>query len=145
MPQNLKVVYYVEPNAAALARHAAQFLVEQAEQAVAARGQARIAVSGGSTPKAAFEPSPITASPGGTGCRGTSSISTGSTSAAFRPDDPDSNYRMTREALLDHVPLKPEQIHRIEGELEPDDAAAKYEAELSMASASRARNCRAST
>ena len=46
------------------------------------------------------------------------------------PDDPDSNYRMTREALLDHVPLKPEQIHRMEGELEPDDAAARYEAEL---------------
>jgi 6-phosphogluconolactonase len=46
------------------------------------------------------------------------------------PDDPDSNYRMTREALLDHVPLKPEQIHRMEGELEPEDAAAKYEAEL---------------
>jgi 6-phosphogluconolactonase len=46
------------------------------------------------------------------------------------PDDPDSNYRMTREALLDHVPLKPEQIHRIEGELEPEAAAARYEAEL---------------
>ena len=46
------------------------------------------------------------------------------------PDDAESNYRMTREALLDHVPLKPEQIHRMEGELEPDDAAAQYEAEL---------------
>jgi 6-phosphogluconolactonase len=37
---------------------------------------------------------------------------------------------MTREAMLDHVPLKPEQIHRIEGELEPETAAARYEAEL---------------
>ncbi len=46
------------------------------------------------------------------------------------PDDADSNYRMTREALLDHVPLKPEQIHRMEGELEPEEAAARYEAEL---------------
>ena len=36
------------------------------------------------------------------------------------PDDPDCNYRMTREAMLDHVPLKPEQIHRMEGELEPE-------------------------
>jgi 6-phosphogluconolactonase len=46
------------------------------------------------------------------------------------PDDAESNYRMTREALLDHVPLKPEQIHRIEGELEPEAAAARYESEL---------------
>ena len=48
------------------------------------------------------------------------------------PDHPDSNYRMTREAMLDHVhvPLAPEQIHRIEGELEPEAAAARYEAEL---------------
>ena len=46
------------------------------------------------------------------------------------PDDPDSNYRMTREAMLDHVPLKPEQIHRMEGELEPEATAARYESEL---------------
>jgi 6-phosphogluconolactonase len=37
---------------------------------------------------------------------------------------------MTREALLDHVPLRPGQIHRIEGELEPEAAAARYESEL---------------
>jgi hypothetical protein len=37
---------------------------------------------------------------------------------------------MTREALLDHVPLAPEQIHRIEGELKPEAAADKYESEL---------------
>ncbi|MGB6721505.1 MAG: 6-phosphogluconolactonase, partial [Terracidiphilus sp.] len=46
------------------------------------------------------------------------------------PGHPDSNYRMTREALLDHVPLAPEKIHRMEGELEPEAAAARYEAEL---------------
>ena len=54
MPHNLKIVYSVEPDAAALARRAAEFFVVEAERAVAARGQARIAISGGSTPKAAF-------------------------------------------------------------------------------------------
>ena len=49
---------------------------------------------------------------------------------AVPPEDADSNYRMTREALLDHVPLRPEQIHRMEGELEPEVAAARYESEL---------------
>ncbi len=46
------------------------------------------------------------------------------------PDNDESNYRMTREALLDHVPLRAEQIHRMEGELDPDVAAARYESEL---------------
>jgi 6-phosphogluconolactonase len=46
------------------------------------------------------------------------------------PDDNDSNFRMTREALLDHVPLHPDQVHRIEGELDPETAAARYESEL---------------
>ena len=36
----------------------------------------------------------------------------------------------TREAMLDHVPLKPEQVHRMQGELEPQAAAARYESEL---------------
>jgi len=46
------------------------------------------------------------------------------------PDNADSNYRMTRETLLDEVPLRPEQIHRIEGELDPEVAASRYESEL---------------
>jgi 6-phosphogluconolactonase len=46
------------------------------------------------------------------------------------PEAAESNYRMTRMALLDHVPMRAEQIHRIEGELEPEAAAARYESEL---------------
>ncbi len=46
------------------------------------------------------------------------------------PDHPDSNYRMTREAMLDKVPLPPAQVFRIEGELEPDATAARYESTL---------------
>lgn len=130
MPQNLKIVYFVEPNATALARRAAEFFIAGVEQAVAARGVARIAISGGSTPKAAF---------GALAERGEEWHERMPwekldlwwvDERCVPPDHRDSNYRMTREALLDHVPLKPEQIHRMEGELEPDDAAAKYEAEL---------------
>ena len=43
-------------------------------------------------------------------------------SAALPPEDAESNYRMTREALLSKVPLPAEQIHRMEGELEPEEA-----------------------
>jgi 6-phosphogluconolactonase len=41
------------------------------------------------------------------------------------PDHPDSNYRMAREALLDRV--APATVHRIAGELGPDEAAAAYD------------------
>ncbi|MDQ6926728.1 MAG: 6-phosphogluconolactonase, partial [Candidatus Eremiobacteraeota bacterium] len=46
------------------------------------------------------------------------------------PDSPDSNYRMAREALLARVPVPGAQVYRIEGEREPEDAAARYEALL---------------
>lgn len=42
------------------------------------------------------------------------------------PDDPGSNYAAARDALLDHVAIPPENIHRIRGELSPDEAAADY-------------------
>lgn len=130
MARKLRINYYVEPDAAALARRAAQYLVEMVAEAVDARGQARIAVSGGSTPKAAFQ---LLADP----------------HQPFRgrmpwdqldlywvdertvpPDNAESNYHMTRETLLSHVPLPASQVHRMEGELEPEVAAARYESEL---------------
>ena len=40
------------------------------------------------------------------------------------PDHPDSNYRMAREALLDEV--APATVHRIPGELGPDEGAEAY-------------------
>ena len=130
MPQKLKIVYYVEPDAAALARRAAQYFVETAERAVAARGRARIAISGGSTPKAAFALLADPAQPWRARMPWERIDLWWVDERCVPPDHPDSNYSMTREAMLDHVPLKPEQIHRMEGELEPEAAAARYEAEL---------------
>jgi 6-phosphogluconolactonase len=40
------------------------------------------------------------------------------------PDHPDSNYKMAREALLDQV--APATVHRMAGELGPDEGAAEY-------------------
>ena len=46
------------------------------------------------------------------------------------PDNPQSNYRMARETLLDAVPIPVSNIHRIRGEEDPEKAAAAYEKEL---------------
>ena len=45
------------------------------------------------------------------------------------PDDERSNYRLAREALLDRLE-RPPAVHRIRGELEPEEAAEAYQGEL---------------
>jgi 6-phosphogluconolactonase len=46
------------------------------------------------------------------------------------PDHEESNYRMARQALLDHVPLAADHVHRVLGERAPVEAAAAYETVL---------------
>jgi 6-phosphogluconolactonase len=130
MPKKLRIKYYVEPDPSALARRAAQYFVEMAGEAVAGRGRARIAISGGSTPKAAFQLLADPSQPWRWRMPWENLDLYWVDERAVPPDHADSNYRMTREALLDHVPLKPCQIHRMEGELDPEAAAARYESEL---------------
>jgi 6-phosphogluconolactonase len=130
MSEKIEVSYYVDATPEAVNRRAAQYFVDGIRSAAGARGKARIAISGGNTPKHTFE---LLAEP----------------SEPYReqipweklelywvdercvpPDHPDSNYRMTREALLDRVPLDQSQIFRIQGELEPEEAAAEYEFDI---------------
>jgi 6-phosphogluconolactonase len=50
------------------------------------------------------------------------------------PDDPASNYRMAYDSLLSRVPVEPESVHRMPGELEDATAAAReYESVLPAA------------
>ena len=127
MAAKLRIEYIVEPDAAALARRTAQHFVEVAEQATARSGRARIAISGGSSPKAAFQLLADPSQPWLKRMPWDKLELYWVDERTVPPDDPESNYRMTREAMLDHVPLKPEQVHRMEGELEPEVAAARYE------------------
>jgi 6-phosphogluconolactonase len=118
----------VYPDRASLARAAAEHFVTRASEAVATRGLFTVALSGGSTPRSTYallaskEFAPRVDWPrvhvfwGDERC--------------VPPDHTDSNYRMAREALLDKVPIPAQNVHRIQGELPPDQAAAAYRAEL---------------
>jgi len=46
------------------------------------------------------------------------------------PDDPESNYGMTKKHLLEKIKIPEENLHRILGELDPASAAEQYEKEL---------------
>ncbi len=130
MSRKLRINYYVEADADALARRTAQYFVEMAAEAVDAAGQARIALSGGSTPRAVFE----LLADRRQKWRGAMPWDRLNLywvdERTVPPDHPDSNYRMAREAMLNHVPLPADQIHRMEGELDPEAAASRYESEL---------------
>jgi 6-phosphogluconolactonase len=130
MPRKLSIKYYVEPDAAALARRSAQYFAEMIEEAVADRGRARIAISGGSTPRAAFELLADSHQPWRARVPWESLELYWVDERNVSPDHAESNYRMTREALLEKVPIDSSQLHRIEGELDPEAAAARYESEL---------------
>jgi 6-phosphogluconolactonase len=86
-----------------------------------------VALSGGSTPRAAFE---RLAAMDLDWSRCTLWFGD---DRAVPPDDENSNYRMAREALLDPLGSGAPQVHRIEGELGADEAAERYESELRTA------------
>ncbi|HTD56757.1 MAG TPA: 6-phosphogluconolactonase [Silvibacterium sp.] len=130
MAKKIAVEYRVYDTPDALSRAAADHFLETAQAAVASRGKARIAVSGGHTPKTTFE---LLANPAErylTAMPWAQIELFWVDERCVPPDHPDSNYRMTREAMLDKVPIKSGQVFRIEGELEPDAGAARYESTI---------------
>lgn len=130
MPRPVTVTYRTSSTPAAVAQAAAQFFTEAAVKAVQTRGRARIAISGGTTPKAMFQLLADPAQPFLKQVPWDKLDLYWVDERCVPPASADSNYRMTNEALLSKVPLDPERIHRMEGELEPEAAAARYESTI---------------
>ena len=130
MPRSVSVTYKVWPTPAEVAAAAAEMFAASASAAVAARGVARIAVSGGTTPKTMFALLADKSQPYFARVPWEKLHLFWVDERCVGPTDPDSNYRMTNEALLTKVPLPVAQVHRMAGELEPEVAAAQYEALL---------------
>jgi 6-phosphogluconolactonase len=125
--KRLAVKYRVYRDGEELARAAAAHFKTRVDEAVAKRGRARVAISGGSTPKRTFALLADKNEPYGKDIPWDKVELFWVDERSVGPEDADSNYRMTKEELLSKVPLKPENIHRIHGELDPEEAAAKYE------------------
>ncbi|NSW94812.1 MAG: 6-phosphogluconolactonase [Bacteroidales bacterium] len=53
------------------------------------------------------------------------------------PENPESNYGMTRKALLDKIKIPSHNIHRIRGEANPSSEASRYSREISSFTGSR--------
>ncbi len=131
MADRVHVTYRVSRDHAHLAQLAAEHFADRVAQAVGKRGRARVAISGGNTPKDTF--SLLSAEPFKDRIAWDKLELFFVDERAVGPDDPDSNYRMTREHLLSRVPIAPENVHRIEGERDPQEAAALYESAIRAA------------
>lgn len=109
----------------ALARHVAGWMTEAA---LAAAGDFRICLSGGSTPRRLYE---TLASAEFVGKFPWQSVSWYWGDERFVPyDHPESNYRMAREAMLARAPVPAANIHPMPVAGAPDDAARHYEHRL---------------
>src|SRR6476646_2930622 len=115
----------VLPDPLALAHHVAAWMTQAA---LASQGPFRVSLSGGSTPKTLYG---LLASaefrsrfpwPRVSGYWGDERF--------VPPDHPESNYRMTREAMLAKAPVPPENIHPIPTDGTAEDAARRYERTL---------------
>jgi 6-phosphogluconolactonase len=113
----------------ALMRGAADELVPAAQAAAGERGRFTWALGGGSTPRALYRL--LASDPYRERMPWNAIHFFWGDERHVPPDHPDSNFRMAREAMLDAVPVPPENIHRVPAE-EPDAerAAAEYEAAL---------------
>jgi 6-phosphogluconolactonase len=90
-----------------------------------------VSLSGGSTPKALYE---LLASDEFRGRFPWHRVSWYWGDERFVPyDHPDSNYRMTREAMLAKVPVPPPNIHPVPVDGSPQEAAQRYERTLQEA------------
>lgn len=130
MPKKIQVHYRVEANREAMSVTAADWVASAVESAVRARGVARIAISGGGAPKRMFE---LLADPGHpfrTRIDWKRLLVFFVDERCVPPDSPDSNFRLANETFLSKVPLPKENVIRMEGELEPEEAAARYESAI---------------
>lgn len=111
-----------------LAQAAAEYVLECYREAIAAHGDFAIALSGGSTPRVLFQ---LLIAPAYARQIDWSQVQVfWGDERSVPPDHADSNYRMAKEALLDHVSLPSANIHRMLTEQTPEQAAHAYEQTL---------------
>jgi len=112
------------PDPQTVAERAAAHVARELARARAERGVAHLALSGGTTPGSTYE------------------LLAGMPDAlvdceiwfaderCVAPDDASSNYRLARETMLERARIPATRIHRMYGELGPDEGASRYAQEL---------------
>ena len=112
----------------ALSTAAAGRFVEILLERHASGGRCTVALSGGSTPRHVYELLGTEAYRGQVDWARLHVFWTDE--RCVPPTDSDSNYKMARDLLLSAVPLPGKNVHRVRGEMGPNEAAQQYESEI---------------
>lgn len=102
-------------------KDAVALIEREADIAIFERGEFHLALSGGNTPRPVYEALAKHRD------AWNKWIFTFGDERCVPPDSDQSNYRMAKEALFDHVPIPTENILRVRGEADPTVAAQEYE------------------
>ncbi len=122
MNERGELCIYVD--AGAVAQALAEYFVATAQRAIAERGRFTVALSGGNTPRAAYQL--LATDPLRAILPWSDVFIYFGDERCVPPDDERSNYRMAREAFLDAVPIPRANIARMQGEVDPGVAANEY-------------------
>jgi 6-phosphogluconolactonase len=112
-----------------LTQRGVEMFVTAMKEAIAERGRFLVALSGGNTPRPVYEA--LAKEPYGHKLAWESCEIFFGDERMVTSDNPESNFHMACDALLDHIAIPPSNIHRIEGEMQPDVAARWYSRTLS--------------
>jgi 6-phosphogluconolactonase len=119
---------FIHETAEDVAKAVAQIFCDSSSSAIMSRNRFSVALAGGSTPRQIYR---LLATPPFVDLVDWNRVTFFfGDERTVPPDNSDSNYKMAREALFDHLRLTGDQICRIHGEAPPDEAALTYESEL---------------
>jgi 6-phosphogluconolactonase len=118
----------IVPDPEALAREAGRRFVALAREAAGSRGRFSVALSGGSTPGKLYRH--LAGEPHRAKIPWAEVHLFWGDERCVPPGDAGSNFHLAEETLISRVPIPPENVHRVRGELEPGRAARAYEQEL---------------
>jgi 6-phosphogluconolactonase len=124
----IRVTHEIFDDLTVLVAAAASQFASVCEEAVAVRGSFRVALSGGSTPIKLHQM--LAAEPYRSRLPWKDVEFFWGDERAVPPDDPQSNFGMARETLLEPLGINEAQIHRMRGELPPQAAALLCEQEM---------------
>lgn len=117
-----RITTLADPEAVAI--RAAREIVTHLREGIKRRGVAHLALSGGGTPERTYELLALE-------MEGWDAVQVWfADERCVPPEDEQSNYRMAAEKLLDHISLGADHVHRMRGELGPDQGARSYAQEL---------------